>query len=485
MSEQYQNGLPEERPDLGTCGEVDIEAKEDAGKMDQDIGTGTFALPKNIRQIGQPGEQNIVYIEDYVYTYLHLFLKEKCKGDTLRAAVLAGTVHMQGDKTCAFISSAMFCEFSALHMETQEDLLTALQEHFVGVVPLGWYIGCDGQDSHIQSVVKHYYAQMDAVVPGYLIYEDDASGNMDLFCWKQNAMHPMGGYYIYYEKNPQMQEFLIAEKRALRGDVGIENTTSDTGELPVRQMDDAQKSMSERIAKHYAQEEMVRFAGKKDKPSGKRPQRVVYAACAAALIVAAATGVSQIGNYQSLKNFQETVSRLAGNDAQATTGGISEGTAEINADTATATAQEQNANGADGTGVQTNTENGVPSTENNSGSDSGNGGNGTDTAASPAGGDGSAAQEQNGSDQPSETAQGTTGTNSDGTQGTIVASESAQSLIQTDANGARYYVVQKGDSLMSISRKLYQRTDRISEIRTMNNMQDTDLIYEGQKLLVP
>lgn len=38
---------------------------------------------------------------------------------------------------------------------------------------------------------------------------------------------------------------------------------------------------------------------------------------------------------------------------------------------------------------------------------------------------------------------------------------------------------------MSISRKLYQSIDQVREIKALNNMLDTDVIYEGQQLRVP
>ena len=449
MSDQYQEGLS-----TGT------------GAQEEQRPAETFSLPKNIRQIGRPGEYHIVYIEDYVYTYLHLFLREKCKGDTLRAAVLAGTICQQDGKIYTFISGAMFCEFSALHMETQEDLLVSLQRHFTDVIPLGWYIGCDGQDSHIQSVVKHYYAQIDAAVPGYLIYEDDSTGEADLFCWEQNAMHRMGGYYIYYEKNPQMQEFLIAEKRALRAEPGVPRMTSDTGEIPVRQNDNLQKNMSEQITKHYAGEEISRLTDKKekDRPLIKKPQRAVYAACAAVLIVAAATGVSQIGNYQSLKNFQEAVSRLTGSDAQAKKEHASQ---EQNTDTAADSEKRQTENTDAETAVQQ-----TPAQNKTE-----DGGDGMDGAVSA---------ESKDASQNIQNDVAASGTEIDANAAAVqAASENVQNQIATDADGTRYYVVQKGDSLMSISRKLYQRTDRVNEIRNMNNMSDTDLIYEGQRLIVP
>ena len=35
------------------------------------------ALPENIRQIGEPPENNRIYIEDYVITYIHQIFQKK------------------------------------------------------------------------------------------------------------------------------------------------------------------------------------------------------------------------------------------------------------------------------------------------------------------------------------------------------------------------------------------------------------------------
>lgn len=469
MSEQYWSGTPDKSPDQDAYEAAEAGTEEVSGTY-RDAVHGVLALPKNIRQMGHPGQSHVVYIEDYVYTYLHMFLKEKYKDDTLRVAVLAGAISQLEDQTCVFVSGAISCEFSALHMETQETLTELVQKHFDNAIPLGWYIGCDGQDSHIQSVVKHYYAQMDAVVPGYVIYEDDVTGDMNFFCWEQNAMHPMGGYYIYYEKNPQMQEFLIAEKRALRADKETGMAMSVGGEIPVRQNDDFQKSMSEQIAKHYAREELSRLAEKKERITGRKPQKVVYAACAAALIIAAATGVSQIGNYQSLKNFQETVSRMAGNSQQ-TAKDPGKDTKDASMDTVDVQSQNTDAgagkNAGSEAGGQVN-----DATENNESE--------TSDVTSVEGQNAGALTQNNGTDISRDSSETASGAEQGGT-----ISENGQSSVWTDGNGAKYYIVQKGDSLMSISRKLYQSIDQVREIKALNNMLDTDVIYEGQQLRVP
>ena len=47
------------------------------------------------------------------------------------------------------------------------------------------------------------------------------------------------------------------------------------------------------------------------------------------------------------------------------------------------------------------------------------------------------------------------------------------------------YTVQKGDTLASISKKIYGDTSYIDAICKMNGLEDGNLIYIGQKLLLP
>ena len=47
------------------------------------------------------------------------------------------------------------------------------------------------------------------------------------------------------------------------------------------------------------------------------------------------------------------------------------------------------------------------------------------------------------------------------------------------------YIVQKGDTLLSISRKIYGNDRHIKEICQLNNIEDSDKIYAGEKILLP
>ena len=47
------------------------------------------------------------------------------------------------------------------------------------------------------------------------------------------------------------------------------------------------------------------------------------------------------------------------------------------------------------------------------------------------------------------------------------------------------YIVEKGDTLAIISRKIYGDLDHVDTICKMNGITDGNLIYIGQKLLLP
>jgi len=48
-----------------------------------------------------------------------------------------------------------------------------------------------------------------------------------------------------------------------------------------------------------------------------------------------------------------------------------------------------------------------------------------------------------------------------------------------------YYVVKKGDTLVSISRKMYSSDKHARQIAEANNLSNADQIYVGQKILIP
>lgn len=67
-------------------GEAMVEIKYDESKSH-------LRLPKNIRQIGRPGNQIKIYVEDYVVTYLNQIAQESPQEE--RLAILLGDTMME------------------------------------------------------------------------------------------------------------------------------------------------------------------------------------------------------------------------------------------------------------------------------------------------------------------------------------------------------------------------------------------------------
>ena len=254
-------------------------------------------LPKNIRQIGSPGDKQKVYIEDYAYTYLHVFLKEKEQESKMqengadprvKAALLFGESYEQAGVTYSFIKGAMSYEFSKLQEEFSKEQRAQMEYHFPGWAVLGWFISSPGLENVVQTQVKSYYAQVNVRGPHYLIYEDELERELQIFAWSQNALNYLDGYYIYYEKNPRMQEFLIMQKGGRTQENPVVRTRM---ELKPEQQQRIQENIS------YIRGE----------PQHKS-HNFIYAACVAILVLLVAMGISQLGNYQSLNHLQEAIS---------------------------------------------------------------------------------------------------------------------------------------------------------------------------------
>ena len=59
------------------------------------------------------------------------------------------------------------------------------------------------------------------------------------------------------------------------------------------------------------------------------------------------------------------------------------------------------------------------------------------------------------------------------------------STVQEQLSQSDYYTVKKGDTLASISKKTYGDTGHVDAICKMNGLSDGNLIFIGQKLLLP
>jgi len=169
-------------------------------------------LPENIRQMGEQPEKNRIYIEDYVVTYMHQVFRKK------QDKALVILVGKRGEgKACdvVFIYGAIEVELDILkeghnfNSEKWKEIYELGSKHFPGAEVLGWGCGISLWNSHmdnaIQQIQKKHFSQEGKV----FFMEDLGEKEEKVFRWENSELKELPGYVIYYEKNPQMQDFML------------------------------------------------------------------------------------------------------------------------------------------------------------------------------------------------------------------------------------------------------------------------------------
>ena len=178
-------------------------------------GQQTRILPKNFRQIGEPGTKKI-YMEDYVYTYLNKLAQP---GNLYaRGAILFGKMYKTAVGNCLFISGAAACQHFELDLEdaafTEEnwsEIYRIRDKFFPEMDIVGWFLSRMGfsielNDKIIRTHMDNFSGE------NKVLYMIDALENEDAFYQFENySLRKQRGYYIYYEANQEMKNYMLAE----------------------------------------------------------------------------------------------------------------------------------------------------------------------------------------------------------------------------------------------------------------------------------
>ena len=206
------------------------------------------------------------------------------------------------------------------------------------------------------------------------------------YAYKFGELMQIGGHYIYYEKNPEMQNYMI-------------NTRKENGVTPSEVVED-------RAAKNFRSAVREKIEYKEQHQSSA----FAYITSAVLVLIVLVIGITTVNNFDKMKAVQNSLETLS-----ETVGG---GQADAKTRTETAETAKNNAKEASGTVKKA--------------------------------------------------------------EGTTTSETSDGQLSDQD-----YYVVQKGETLAGISQKLYGDTSHVKAICKMNGLSDGNLIYIGQKLLLP
>ena len=412
-------------------------------------------VPKNVRQIGNVSDSPKIYVEDYVDTFFAQ-LCEKCEkaGAGPMGAFLVGDIQYGDDEEYVYIYGAI--QMHDLKMSGNEYVIDEstwkhayedCKQYFEDGEMLGWFVAHPGvpltPEASTVKLHKKSFPKKNTV----FIMKDPVEKEETYYVHKMNDLMEIGGHYTYYEKNPCMQNYMISSRKK-------------NGTFPTETVED-------RAAKDFRN--LVRKRG--DRQRGRRPGGLMYAASACLVLVLVVMGVSLLNSFDRMQSVQNTLDTLAGATDTVETSG-----------TVTAVTPE------DGAGDGQDSEADAQPDDSQNTSDDAQTGSGDSADASEA----DAEQTANG--QAADIQSADADTQSADAQSEDAQSEDAQSsdegssgdIIVTEGNGSDgVYTVEEGDTLAIISRKMYGDVTHVDAICRMNGITDGNLIYVGQKLLLP
>lgn len=178
-------------------------------------------LPKNIRQIGSPAGHTKVYIEDYVITFLNSLSMDK--NTYVRGAILFGEKKQIGNDLVIFIRGAIEGQNLELDLdetvfddEVWREIYQQKERLFSGLDVIGWALLRMGFSVRLNDKIKKTHFENFPGEGKVLYMMDNLEGEDAFYVFRGEDLSRQNGYYIYYEKNPMMQNYLVERRQDIK-----------------------------------------------------------------------------------------------------------------------------------------------------------------------------------------------------------------------------------------------------------------------------
>lgn len=173
-------------------------------------------LPSNIKQIGSIEEDIKIYVEDYVHTYLYQYARSG--GNKEKLAALAGKrIEVEG-KQAIIISGAIQAKDTkqqkgaeSFTEDTWRYINGQMEVYFKGLSLVGWVHTQPGFGTFLMAKDEIFHREH-FKQPWQVLFVIDSLDKLDTFFIhnvERTGLRPAKGYFIYYDKNQEMQEYML------------------------------------------------------------------------------------------------------------------------------------------------------------------------------------------------------------------------------------------------------------------------------------
>ena len=179
-------------------------------------------IPKNVRQIGNVSDSPKIYVEDYVDTFFAQLSEKSEKAKAPVGAFLVGDIPSGDDEDYVYIYGAirmhelkMSGNEYVIDEDTWKHAYEDCKQFFEDGEMLGWFVAHPGvpltPDSSTIKFHKKSFPKKNTV----FIMKDPIEKDETYYVHKMNDLMTIGGHYTYYEKNPCMQNYMIASRKKM------------------------------------------------------------------------------------------------------------------------------------------------------------------------------------------------------------------------------------------------------------------------------
>ena len=395
--------------------------------------------PKNIRQIGQVSGNQKVYLEDYVITYLK---QPPAPEETMRVVILYGKKEMMGDELCWFVNGAVgaekdfFMEKTVIDQESWQHVNEMAGRFFPETTVLGWAIVSNDSTKELEEQIlrtqKQFFRQDQKL---YFEYNTEEKEEY-IYLFEKGKMRQQSGYYIYYERNECMQNYMVSLRAAERHPEEFEadRTTHQFRELT---------------------------SEKRQEIHRRRSATLMTCLSLVLMLVIMIIGVAMLNNYEKMQNMEQVLYQISGKidqsaevqeaaemeDVVALEKPDADMEAGIVEEPAPSVSKEELAQDEEDAEVPVEMQVEEPTAEEES--------------------------------VEEETVKEEVITDEEKSEGEISAQEAPAAAQQT------VYVIQRGDTLAKICMQYYGNLSNIELICEMNGIANKDNILYGQKIILP
>ena len=483
---------------------IEVVYKEE--KQEAKNGENLFQLPRNIRQIGLAGGNFRIYIEDYVYTFLGRLAGTENGTQKGCVAILTGETKWDDGITYLFVRGALMVEdmeAAADHIDFSEKIWAKIQaeqeKFFPGQEITGWFFSRPQMylnvDELFTKVHLRYFGGEKVLMLMEPIEREDA-----FFCYENGFLAKQRGYYIYYEKNPLMQEYMIEKNKDLIPEI-------------TEKVEDEAVTSFRRIIRNKKTKKAEEVP--KEEPEPTHASVFSYAATACLVLAVLAVGAGFYRNYRKIMEpVPDATVTVLSEDAVSTENEKTNGNGSDSGNFGMEIYQESTGNSVDAADSSyTDAQNGEFSRiseenedqeeeekqedekqedETGTGMETVSGGENADIQENDAGS--SVTDETEGTDENTESTSTKAETYLEeaderklkkSASASLTDAQNTTSLQETSGTAHETYIIKPGDTLYQISISHYGNMDAIPEICRLNGLKENQVIYPGQMIVLP